>query len=77
MPSMEELRAEYTYDFGKYRGRTLRLVQTEDPEYAAWCILSGVRLQRQSWRDALLAADLWDTVSQKVEEVRMEQRGVK
>ena len=54
----ESSTTEYTYDFGKHRGKTLRQVEAEDPRYAAWCIVSGVHLRRQGWRDALLAADL-------------------
>ena len=31
---------EYTYNFGRHRGKTLRQVEGEDPGYAAWCIVS-------------------------------------
>ena len=65
---------EYMYDFGKHRGKTLVQVESEDAGYAAWGVVNGVHLLRPNWHKALVAADLWQEVSRKVEERRMKQR---
>ena len=72
-PVREPPGSEYTYDVGKHRGKTFRQVEAEDAEYAAWCMVSGMHIQHPTWRDALVAADLWEIVSQRVDEMRMEQ----
>ena len=71
---VEDRTAEYTYDFGKHWGKTLREVQTEDAGYAAWCMLNGVHHQRPTWRDTLVAADLWETVREQQQLLRQELR---
>ena len=76
-PAATEAPAVYIYNFGKHKGKTLSQVQNEDKMYAAWCLLSGMQNSRPSWRDALVAANMWEQVEKDAAELRGRRQAAK
>ena len=65
---------DYIYDFGKHKGKTLLQVRSLDKGYAAWCMVSGMHVQRPTWKTAMMEANLWDIVQKEAQELRLAKK---